>query len=109
MPSPQLRASCDDRKVAADPSESLPTLASLGYQFLVRADGNFATLAGSHEGIRVCRVLKRKAVRNDVGGMQIPPYKALDQFLHQPGRRHPGPADGLLVVNDVGRRIELHR
>src|SRR3984893_16004909 len=45
---------------------------------------------------------------NDIGGMEIPPNEALDQFLHQPGRGHPGSIDGLLIVNDVGGWIELY-
>src|SRR6266496_48282 len=35
--------------------------------------------------------------------MKVPPYQALDQFLHQPCCGHPRPVDDLLIV-DHGRR-----
>src|SRR6476661_1480822 len=109
MPSPRSRANCDVHRLVADPSEFLPSLHSFGCQFFVRANSNFATLAGSHKGIGVCRILKGKAVSDDIGRMQIPAHEALDQFLHQPGRCHPGAVNSLLIVNHVGGRIEFNR
>src|ERR1035437_7956207 len=79
-----------------------------GLQLFIETDSDFAAFAGGHEGVGVGDLAEREAMRNDVGRVQAPAYKALGQFLHQPGGRDPRAVNRLLVVNEVGRRIELH-
>src|ERR1039457_5764151 len=88
-------------------SLSDPTSESL-LQFFVETDGDFAALAARHRRVGLVHFVEREAVGLEVGRMQVPAHQALHQFLHQPGGSYPTPKDGLLIVDDVGRRVELH-
>src|SRR5512133_3722572 len=74
-------------------------------KLFIETDSDLAALSRGHQLVGARHLIEREAMGHEIGGMQIPTNQALNQFLHEPGRCHPGAVDGLLVVNDIRRRI----